>query len=416
MRESLTLILSYLYAFLSVLGNLTRFGADESSLGVTTLILVFIVILNLKTSFNLVFKNNIYVLFSSLCLWWLFTSIFSFNIMQSYIQLAQFIFYPLFSAAIYNLNWSKSRIKNVLLFFMIGAFVSSSLTIVDFFNVIDIPGVNDTLSGKITGDGVVLQANGPFFRRSAMAAFFSIVIPFCAFIVIRNGGSNTLVQFLAICTLILTVISLMITGNRAAILSSFLSIVIISLVMSNSKVKLFKQFVIFTSFILLIFSFLSAYLPDQVLVYKELFGFAYSYDGENISKSDEIRTLLFLHVLKSLIQNPLGHGFSNIYGFYGNDDADPHNLITQILWASGVIGFFWIAVFIKVFYSKLKLVFIESDFSDTKLKDLLIILFAGILSWFFCGMTHMILATGAIWLFFGVFLRAIKNYQINLHN
>lgn len=413
LKDKITLFLIYLYGPFCILGNLAKFSEDESSLGISTIFLIAVVLLNLRIAFNVCFKNKIYFTIFLLVTWWCFTSIFSNNYPQAFGQLAQFILYLLFSAIIFKLNLNLSQIKKILLFYIIGSFITSTLTIIDFLNIIDIPRVNETFYGKETSLGTILQASGPFSRRSAMAAYFSISIPVCAFIIIWGKYKNTIINIFIFSTFILSIISLMITGNRAAILGSFISIIIILIFKSKSKLTLIKYFIFLSILLMLFILLLTIYFPDQIIVYKALFGIGDVdlYKADTQSESDQIRLLLFLHVIKSFLDNPIGHGFSNIYNFQDNNNADPHNIITQILWATGILGILWIAYFSNLVYLKIKNVYNQNFKYNESERIYLIILISGLFSWFICGMYHMILGMGIAWLFFGLLINSATKFQ-----
>ncbi len=416
-KEKITFILIYLYGPFCIIGNLAKFSDDESSIGISTIILFTVVLLNFKDAMQVCFKYKFFFSIVLLVSWWCFTSFFSNNYSQAFSQLSQFFIYLLFSAIIFKKKWDLSQIKKILLFYIIGSFITSTLTIIDFINLIDIPRVNETSYGKETSLGTILQASGPFSRRSAMAAYFSISIPICTFITIWGKHKNIFIKFFLLSTLMLSIISLMITGNRAAILGSLISIILILIFNSKSKLTLIK-YIFISAFLFISFLFLlSIYFPDQIIVYKALFGIGDVdlYKAEAQSESDQIRLLLFLHVIKSIfLENPFGHGFSNIYNFQENDNADPHNIITQILWASGILGFGWISYFINLVYLKIKNVFNQNIKCDEMLRLYSIILISGLFSWFICGMYHMILGMGIAWLFLGLLINIATKFQYSI--
>ncbi len=406
LKDKITLFLIFLYVPLSILGNLAKFSEDESSLGFSSIILFLVVLFNFTKALRACLKYKLYFSIFLLVFWWSFTSLFSFTYSQAYSQLMQFILYLFFSSIVYKFNWDISRVQKIFFLYILGSFITSSFTIIDFLKIIDIPRVNETVYGKETSIGTILQASGPFSRRSAMAAYFSISIPICFFMIIWGEIKYIIIKIFIFFTLFFSIISLMITGNRAAIFGSFISIVIILILKSRNKLILFKYLISLIIFIFIFIILLTIYFPDQMIVYKAILGLGDVdlYKVEEQSESDQIRLLLFLHVIQSFAENPLGHGFSNIYNFQDNDNADPHNIITQILWASGILGFIWISFFFKFIYLKLKNVFKFNILCNENLRIYLIILISGLLSWIICGMYHMILGMGIAWLFFGILL------------
>lgn len=403
-RLKITEPLLFLYIFLAPLGNLIRFSDTESSFGVTTVIICVVVGINLKYTISTLNKNRALYSILFLILWMSFSSIFSADLANGYTQLLSFTLYYLFSCVAYNHNWSTKSLQQLLMSFVLGALLSSSLTIIDWFGIYDIPYVNETSGGTITNIGTVMQASGPFSRRSAMAAYFSLIIPISTLSFFYLNKTNAITKLTLLSTGILCSISLMLTNNRAGLAGSICAIILISIYLSRSIKKLVRLIVIGSFSFLIMTWMVTTLFQDQLIAYQALLNLdemAVS-DVSKQTESDNIRILLFNFVIKSLISNPIGQGYTLVTGF-DSSESDPHNNVAQIIWAAGIFGIGWICYFGVSFYKQANKLFFKPLFISPHAKYGIVIT-GGLFGWFICGMAHTIIGTGVAWLLLGILL------------
>lgn len=396
-----------LYAFCAPLGNLARFGSEEGGYGITTIILFAVILMNVGPVSYAMKRNRILFLLGLLTAWMGMASIFASNLAIAAGDLLQFALYVLFAAAAYRVNWTAEKVQRILLCFILGALLSSLITMIDFFGIVDVPRVNEGAGVySDAGIGALLQASGPFFRRSAMAAYFALVIPVGVqgFLRAKTMSFRTRVLFLS--SAVAAGLALFLTHNRAGLLGAIIAIGVINVSMAKSALRLIRLIVLTLLVSATIAFLLVTYFPKQVAVYEALLHLSDKVaDGSvNYAESDAIRYVFFKYVMSSLKENPVGHGFTHITGIPGHPDSDPHNMITQIIWAAGVFGIGWIIYFAASVINRIKRRFSTEALADP-FSRLSLIIGSGLLGWLFCGMMHQILGNGMAWLFLGVLMK-----------
>jgi hypothetical protein len=298
------------------------------------------------------------------------------------------------------------------MFFCLGGLISSSATIIDFFGVIKIPGVNEVEVGTNTELGTILQASGPFARRSSMAIYFTMIITIGILYgtIMKNISLSSRILFYfssATC-----LIALMLTHNRSGIVSAFFVSFLVLFVYSKSTLKKIKFiFYVLIAFLVILY-FIITYLPDVWHAYQALLriGDVASTDAF-LEDSDALRFELFKHSFASILRNPIGHGYSLISDLseFDNGLIDPHNIITQIIWGAGFVGIIWLLYFAWNFFRLTMPIIFSNDRQINKNK--VIFVFIGVLASFFViGMMHTVISTGMVWIFFGCFLHVSKKY------
>ena len=94
-------------------------------------------------------------------------------------------------------------------------------------------------------------------------------------------------------------------------------------------------------------------------------------------------------------------------GLSGYDEIDPHNNITQIIWAAGIFGIGWLVYFGVSIFNSTKVI-LSKKYSNNPFNQYGVVIVGSLLGWFFCGMAHTNIGTGMAWLLFGVLLKIIK--------
>jgi hypothetical protein len=312
----------------------------------------------------------------------------------------------LFTFAVYRVNWTVERAHKVINCFIIGGFISSTLTLIDFFGIVDVPHVNDgNAFYTATSLGAVLQASGPFARRSAMAAYFSLLIPLAVLMVLNVKSLSKSTKLFYILTSLTSFVALLLTHNRAGLLGPLIAIVIISISTARSPAKVLRLLGVAVIGIGLVSWLLATVFHSQWVVYEALLRLNNEpVQGSYVTEeSDAIRLVLFQFVMSSLKGNPIGNGYSLLEG-WRNPHADPHNIASQIIWAAGGLGIVWLVYFSVGFFRRIK-----PRFTKVALRDpfsrYVIVLTGSLLGFVTCGMMHQILGTGMAWLFLGMILK-----------
>lgn len=416
--KNLAFKLICLYSLLTPLGMMVKFGKEEGSLGITTFILLAILLLLLRSAFRNLSKSIYFVSLLVLIIWLIFASIFSFDPILTVLSGLTLILYLFTSTISYEIIDSEDKIFYVFLFFCLGGFISSSATIIDFFGIVKIPGVNEVEVGTNTDLGTILQASGPFARRSSMAIYFTMIITIGILYatIIRKISKVSKVLFYT--SAITCLIALMLTHNRSGIVSAFLvSFLILFFYSKSTKKKIKFILYIFLAFLIIVYLIIN-FLPDVWHAYQALLriGDVSSTDAF-LEDSDALRFELFKHSFVAILNNPIGHGYSLISDLpdFDNGLIDPHNIVTQIIWGAGIMGVIWVIYFaFKIFRLTAPIIFYKNRQIN---KHKVVFVFIGVLASFFViGMMHTVISTGMVWIFFGCFLRVSKQYNNHKFN
>ena len=403
-RNRFTTALLMLYVFLAPFGNLTRFGTKEDAYGVTTVIFLLAIAVNIGSIIDTVRKTPIFSSFVILVLWMGMATLFAEDVRAGYLRLAGLAAYPLFACVAFNVNWTRVSVRRLLICFLLGSFLSSMLTLVDWFGLLHIPGVNEVEAGTDVGAGAIAQASGPFARRTAMADFYGLFIPIGVMMFFSRPLPLITDRVSGLIASLMCAICLVLTHNRAGIVGAVIAILIIGILISRSPVKLLSNVLFASALFGAFYWLLTTFFSDQWLVYQATLGFSGFAKSEVVMESDNIRSELFQFVMKSLTVNPIGHGYTVITGLSEHPDADPHNNITQIIWGAGVFGLGWLAWF-ALRLLRQAMVFFGSRFRDDERVLWGSFIICSLFSYFCCGMMHTTIGTGIAWLLFGVVLK-----------
>jgi O-antigen ligase len=130
-----------------------------------------------------------------------------------------------------------------------------------------------------------------------------------------------------------------------------------------------------------------------------------------LEESDALRFELFKHSFASILNNPIGHGYSLISDLseFDNGLIDPHNIITQIIWGAGLVGIIWLIYFTwNIFQLTTPIIFYNKRQSSDNKE--IFVLIGALASFFVIGMMHTVISTGMVWIFFGCFLQIAGKY------
>ena len=411
-KNNFVLILFCIYSFLTPLGMMVKFGNEEGSFGITTFILLFIILVSLDSVITSVFKSKLLFSVLLLILCFILASFFSYNFELSFFSGITLLLYLATASISHDILYSEHKIFLVFLFYCLGGLLSSSATIVDFFGLIEIPGINENKVGTNTELGTILQASGPFARRSSMAVYYTMIITIGSLYAFLIKHKSNFYRFIFILSALTCLVSLLLTHNRSGVISAFIIIVSLLLILEKNIINKFKLVLyVFLAFVVFII-FIINYIPDVWNAYQALlrFGDVASTDAF-LEDSDTLRFELFKHSLLNLIQNPLGNGYGLISNLNNFDDGliDPHNIITQIIWGTGIFGIFWLIYFGFDFIKFSKCIFYLNF--KYNMDKTIFVLFGALVSFFVIGMMHTIISTGMIWIFFGSYIKLVKQYK-----
>jgi len=413
-RNSLSLFFIYLYVLIAPLGTLFRFSEHEGALGVSSILLLILVFMFSIDMIYVFFKNQFFFYLFLLLIILLFTSMNSYDPSSTYLYLVQLSIYVSFAAAIYRVSFSRKDLKLVFLFLAIGTFISTFLTLIDYSGLMDIPRVNELQIVTRLGGENVQQISGLFPRRSAMAAYFALILPI--FFVLSIQKKNIYWKlFLSLCFL-LSFLCLLFTHNLAGIIAILVSCFFYLIFGYRATfLEKIKKISIILLILLAFGTIISLKLPEIVDVYLFRIGSHFQTPSTQVNglldrqiESDNMRLYFFKFSLASINGDPFGHGLSKLvtdkYGI-----IDPHNIITQFIWATGILGFIWMFFGILIFFKIIKL----PKYSNDSLTTYLTAIKYGLFSWFICGMAHNIIFTGIAWLFLGMLINIRKQlYKI----
>jgi hypothetical protein len=400
------------YGFLIPLGSIVKFGSEEGALGASTIVLVLVLTASIKVGVSSMFRNETFLFLLLLILWMIFASFFSYDPYVTVKNSLSLILYLLAAAVAYNILKSEARVFWLLFSFCLGGLISGSLTIIDFFGYYDIPGVNEEAIGTRTELGSILQATGPFARRSSLSVYFTMIITVgILFAVLQTGYSNS-VRFYFFYSAIICLFALLLTHNRSGMITSFVVPFLVLFFISKSIFTKIKYILFAVFFAIVALQILHTFFPDVWYAYQALLqiGNVASTDV-HLADSDQVRFELFLYSITSIFSNPFGFGYGLMFGIveFENGIVDPHNIVTQVIWGAGLVGAILLMLIgwrIMGILRKLYIRRVEVIGSG----GAIIIVFGGLISFFSIGMMHTVISTGIAWIFLGLFLSLAKKH------
>ena len=403
-RSSLVIRLMVLYVLIAPLGNLMRFDDEQGAYGVGTIIFLIIIVIAADQILKVILRERVFFPIVLLVIWMMAASFFSVDPISTLIRTNTLILYLLGAAAGFYYLSNARYITIFLLAFCISGLVGGFLTILDFQGLINLPGINEISITTRTYLGRTEQASGFFTERSAMGAYYCMIITggILASILLKQLHITIRVTF-ALAAIFCTV-ALLLTHNRAGILSPGLTVGLILISSVRNPSRLLGLLTIGGIFLLLIVWIVSRWFPDTFLVYQTLFGLVENYDSSSVQESDAIRLKLAEHALSSLLINPFGNGFSLIHNLPNFEYRlfDPHNIFTQIVWGAGIFGLMWLFIVgPRCIMASYKLL---SRQTISHVNQVTIVVFGTLLSLLLFDMTHSTLV-GVSWFLLGALFR-----------
>ncbi len=398
LRRNTSFGLLCIYCFVISFGNAFR-GTEEASSGLPTYIIGMFLLLNFFTAISLIVRTQYFILLSILFVL-LFLSGFMnpFDIIESIKSSFLLLSYIIMTVSVYSLRLNNESIYILYLFIALGIFFSCFITIIDYFNIYDFIGVND-LSYVSSLDGLkVVQASGFFPRRSAMAAYFSLLLPVCFVIAFSNYSFKYKLFFLF--SGLLGCISLLLTHNRSGLIAVGFSIIMYFIFIDKriSIKSLIAKLPVLVVIALGIWLFGESYLQEHVDIFLVKILQAPTDD------SDYIRVAYFLGAFENMLNHPVGQGFGMVYlDGYGINNT--HNIFSSILWATGLPGLIWLFIFSFI---SIKMFSYPSKFLFGETKTLFYSSSFGLFAWLINSLAHDDIGTGMAWILFGVVLSLLE--------
>lgn len=416
-RSSLLRKFLYAYALLSPLGNFARLSQNEGSYGITTILLVFIALVAFPFAFKVILRQPTLRAFGFLILWVFLASALALDPLNAFGNSASLFIYLLASSAAFCSLFDDDHIVKLLTAFALGGCLGAIATLVDFTGLIDLPGINENIAATRTEVGYIMQVSGPFARRSAMAAYYTMIISIGILLPIYNNRLKLSAKFFFLFSSMVCSVSLALTHNRAGILSAAMAVLVCLIFSSSNLIFLIQKLCVLVFLGMLFLAALNTLFPDAMLVYQSFLepSEAYATIGFlQLSESDALRITFFQHTMSSLLENPIGHGYSLLTGVSGYEDfpVDPHGNLTQIVWASGLFGVLWLLLFgSRAVVQSLRL--IRTKLTLEPISRLIPTLIGALLSFLILGVSHTVISTGIAWILCGSLLRLIKEKKLS---
>lgn len=415
-KDKMAFCLFCMYGFVIPFGTVFRFGMTENSLGLSTILLLFCEIIYLPKIIYFLFKKKIFFTFLLLVLWLSFSTLLGKPsiIMAGYKNLVGLIIYLFWAITMTQVDFPEKRLKIFFICLTIGLLISSGLTLIDFFGVFDIPGSNELhIATEIKGARII-QASGFFYRRTAMAANFALILP--ALIVLATNFFNIFLKVIIIFAYLSSILILFFTHNRGGIIAILFCTTWYFLWGDHIHLfKRIKRIFIAGLFMILIGWLITTYFYEHIRAYLFVLRIpsatAYAISDHQLSKnkaSDYMRVVFLKRALSSVFETPVGNGLTRIwtmqYGF-----TNSHNIITQIIWGAGIFSFIWLGLFGHTIFKLFKAKINVHDNLYCYFKALRY----GLFSWLMFGMCHAVIGTGLAWMFFGIMLNICSRYARN---
>lgn len=402
LSEKFAVITIILYCGVVPFGTLLKFTADHRSFGLSTLLLVLTVLLRFIPSIISLFSDSILRLFFGLLL---VASIASIQLLGvsaldqweiAYKNQIYLFGYLLFAAAVTSCKWDIRRLRKLVIVLGVFTAISSMLTLIDFYELINIPGVNETqVSTWVDGYGIP-QALGPFGHRTAMAGYLGLIIA----ILFASGKflKNIYIRWFLWGSAGLALVVLLLSHNRAAPIAILLVLFFIPLLQRRLNMFALLRGGVMVALLIVV---LSLSFPEIMSAYAAKFS-DYSSVGfsqaEGTIESDLLRIEWLLSAIDSLSYWPLGHGFSELPLNTGVWVAG-HSLLTTLLGAVGFVFFIWLIQFILSI-----VVYLRALVYQRALAKMAQPFIAAIGVWVLIGFMHDLFYIGLGYVSLGIFL------------
>ena len=395
MPRKISLLLVGLYCFFIPFGDVLRRG-EEASLGLASLLITGFVLISINKRFLAALMHPLVLVFSAMII----LSIaglpsYPGNFMTGLIRTAVVYFYIIVLAAAISLDVKGDELDKIINFLVFGMLIASMIAIVDSVGIYKFSFLKAAATASKVDGQQIEQAGGFFSRRSAMAAIYSIAVPIIAIVGLKKN--ILVIRCLYLFCAFVSLVALFLTHNRSGVLA----IVIVCLwyiiyffegSLAKRIASVFIAIFVGSAF----FAILNIYFSEDLYVYIEKLSFIFEEDGE-VSKSDSSRVYFFVEAMKSLGSAPLGNGFTlmytDLYGFHS-----PHNIVTYLIWAAGLLSFVWLPLLFVQFKKSLR----SNRYKHSSGEFYVLAIKLGVISFMLNNMAHNSFNTGIFWLLLGL--------------
>lgn len=346
---------------------------------------------NIKSNsiINCLFLLTLYLFFNTL--------LFSENILDNLGKWISFFANVLLVYFISNIKFKKTFLRTFFFILSLGALIASTITLIDQFNIINVPYFNESTIGVIGFN--VRGVSGSFQSRTTMGAFYSIVMPIALFSFLTYKRPFYLIAF---ATAFIAMVS---TFNRGAPFALIIVAVIFYIRKYNRNIKIILFSLVIG--VVLAFVLFNTFSYDQrnVIKYLVLTSLNVIEKEDKLADSDNFRIDALQQIITEEIKkNPFGHGFNNFYLKGNSEPISVHSNLNYIIYIAGIFGFLWLIFFVR------KLYIVTHTISD---KDLNIIKYS-LFSWVLYSLTHMVINTFLAWLLLGLLFNKYINSEMDI--
>jgi len=343
----------------------------------------------------LIRKINYWLIF---IVYLILATFFAVDISKAFSNVIILLIYILTFIIVKDIKFNNISLSSLIYSIFLGAFFSTLLTIVDFVGLFDFPRVNEGIAEVGYEFGIYKSASGTFTRRSAMGIYFALLIPLGIVISVFEAKKNIYSRLFIVFTTIFMIITILLTHNRASIISAFLSVFFIIILFYKTEVINIYIIIKVLLFLCIAIGLIYLFFPSLFIIYRNLLGLGVEKSIE-VNSSDMLRVELFNFTINSLILNPIGNGLTLISGFKEYTLIDSHGTYTQFIWAGGLFGLiFYPYIFITIIRTCYLRVISGQQMNKIKFLGIS----TAILSWFFVGMAHTAYGIGLAWIFLGI--------------
>ena len=396
----LTVLLIILYAFTISFGTVFKPEGDMTpkpliNLSLLTYVITVFCFFSAKSTkylkanpiINYLFVLAIYLLINTL--------LFSVDFLNNFSKWISFLANVLLVYFISNIKFKASFLHLLFYTLSIGGLIASILTLIDYFNIIDIPYFNEKSIGIIGFEA--RGGSGSFLSRTTLGAFYSIIMPISLFSFIYLKRPIYLISFIA------CFIAMLSTFNRGAPFSVI--IVAIIFLIRKHRVNLKTVFIIFLISTIVIIVLRNIFSEEQHDAIKYLVLTTLNVEEKHgrLAESDNFRfEALHQIVTDEMKKNPFGQGFNDFYIKGKYEPISVHSNFNYIIYAAGLFGFIWSIFFLRRLYLYSHMI---------QIKEFDIIKYS-LFSWTLYSLTHMVLYTFLAWLLLGLLLNRHILYEI----
>jgi len=380
--KSLIFLLICTYVLLSPLGDLIRLSDVffVSDMRLTSLIGMLIIILGFtsgsyaiglaKYPFSIFFVAMVLICQISIAAYNLFPV--GFHLSKDIYNL---LYVFLLFVTVLGLEINKQQIVQIIVLFLGSLSISSFMSVLDYFSVVDFEFVNNNLSFTYILGAERSSMTGFFYSRTSLSMY--LLLGFALISSLLTVLQNRRYLLCAWCCLGVLLISILLTYSRSLLISSVITITYIAWASGLFRNRMIRL-LIFAGFSIVIF---------------RLYNSTYN-------ASDLVRVQSFIEVIKLIPESPIGNG--TFWPYLQNiGRINPHNSYVYIFSISGIFGFVFFCLFA---YPIIKLLVNKRSFTEETA------FLSFIVGWGVYQLFHTAISFSSFWIFLGITLSYCYNY------